>query len=210
MVPLSVPDIKPLEALAHISGYRNSAGQFNAKSSEILAKPTVLFSELFDLRLNSRRWNGPRRLGPRVSTYSEWQGRDNHLTRTAAFRTVARRRERRLNRLMLRVRGTIDYVAAKESDPPVHEFRGWVFFKMPQKCLSLRKRPGGGAVARCQQAVSRCLSRLSYLVVLFLATDIGLRRAGPAIDVTEAFVWAVFRHELHASRQNTNSPNVSE
>ena len=47
--PLSVPDARPLVALAHITGYRNSSGQFNAKSSEILAKPSVLFSELFDL-----------------------------------------------------------------------------------------------------------------------------------------------------------------
>ena len=131
-------------ALAHISGHRNSAGQLNTKSSEILAKPSVLFSELFDLRLHSRRWNGPRRLGPGVSTYSEWQSRDNHLTRSAAFRTDARRRERRLNRLMLRMRGKIDYVTAKESEPPVHEFRGWVFFKTPQKCLSLRKRRSEG------------------------------------------------------------------
>lgn len=210
MVPRSVPDARPLAASAHISGYRNSAGQFNAKSSEILAKPSVLFSELFDLRLHSRRWNGPRRLGPGVSTYSEWQGRDNNLTHSAAFRTVARRRERRLNRLMLRMRGKIDHVTAKESEPPVHEFRGWVFLKTPQKCFSVYKRRIGGTVASCQQSVSRCLSRLSYLVVLFLATDIGLRRAGPAIDVTEAFVWAVLRHELHTSRQNTNSPNVSE
>jgi hypothetical protein len=89
---------------------------------------------------------------------------------------------------MLRMRGEIDYVTAKESEPPVHELRGWVFFKTPQKCLSVRKRLVGGMVTRCQQAVSSFLSRLSYLVVLFLATDTGLRRAGPAIDVTEAFV----------------------
>ena len=150
MVPLSVPDARHLAASAHISGYRNSAGQFNAKSSEILPKPSVLFSELFDLRLHSRLWNGPRRLGPGVSAYSERQGGDNHLTHSAAFRTVARRRERRLNRLMLRMRRKIDHVTAKESEPPVHEFRGWVFFKTPQKCFSVYERRIGGTVARCQ------------------------------------------------------------